>query len=43
MHSCNRAQAMMPGNNHSLFLFQQQDDVPVPRARSFELPGDRVY
>ncbi len=43
MHSCNRAQAMMPGNNYSLFLFQQQDYAPVSRARSFELPGDRVH
>ncbi len=42
MNGCNRVQAMMPGNNYSLMLFQQQSHAPVPKARSFELPGDRV-
>jgi aminopeptidase N len=41
MNSCNRAQTMLSGNEYGLMLFQQQF-APVPKARSFELPGDRV-
>lgn len=41
MNGCNRVQAMMPGNKYGFMLFQQQI-APVPKARSFELPGDRV-
>ena len=33
---------MMPGSEYSFMLFQQHSHAPVPKARSFELPGDRV-
>ncbi len=45
MEHCNRAQAMMLGedNGYTLFSLQQYAHAPVPKANSFELPGDSVH
>jgi aminopeptidase N len=45
LEHCNRAQAMVLGNGYTLFSLQQHTHVhaPVPKARSFELPGDTVH
>jgi aminopeptidase N len=45
LDACNRAQAMLLGENngYTLFAVQQHAHAPVPKARSFELPGDTVH
>jgi aminopeptidase N len=43
LEHCNRAQAMMLEQGYTLFSLQQHAHAPVPKARSFELPGDSVH
>ncbi len=43
MKGCNRMQALMPGDRYSWYFQHQHAHAPVPKARSFELPGDRVH
>ena len=43
MHGCNRSLAFGLGNGYSLLLFENGSmQTPTPKARDFELPGDRV-
>lgn len=42
MEGCNRAQAMMLDDRYSLLFLQDRALAPTPKARSFELTGDRV-
>ena len=43
MKGCNRARAMLLNDHqYSLLLLHDRASVPIPRARSFELTGDRV-
>lgn len=44
MNGCKRAQRIEIGEGQSLLLFQnERAGAPVPKARSFELPGDQVH
>ena len=42
MNSCNRGHIISLHNDYSLCLFSDSKRTPTPKARSFELPGDRV-
>lgn len=45
MASCNRAQALALGDGYSLLFMHEhgiQGGLPSPKARSFDLPGDRL-
>ena len=43
MKGCNRARAMLLNDHqYSLLLLHDRASAPIPRARSFELTGDRV-
>ena len=42
MEGCNRAQALMLDDRYSLLFLQDRATAPTPKARSFELTGDRV-
>src|SRR5215467_13326502 len=42
MKSCNRTHLIGLGVGYSLYLLGESQRTPTPRARSFELPGDRV-
>ncbi|MFL5702407.1 MAG: hypothetical protein ACJ8AG_06205, partial [Ktedonobacteraceae bacterium] len=43
MEGCNRAQMILLDSGYSLCSFNQQAHAPTPKARSFELTGDRVH
>jgi aminopeptidase N len=45
LDACNRAQELVLGENkdYTLVSLQQHTHAPVPKARSFELPGDTVH
>ena len=43
MEGCNRTQMTLLDSGYSLGLFNQQIHAPTPKARSFELTGDRVH
>ena len=42
MNSCNRGHIISINNGYSLYLLNEGKRTPTPKARSFELPGDRV-
>lgn len=42
MNSCNRGHIISLHNGYSLCLLSDSKRTPTPKARSFELPGDRV-
>ncbi len=42
LNSCNRGHIISLHNGYSLCLLSESKRTPIPKARSFELPGDRV-
>ncbi|GER87320.1 aminopeptidase [Dictyobacter vulcani] len=42
MFTCHRGEALELGNGYGLMFFNEQQSLPSPKSRSFELPGDQL-